>query len=79
MVGIDERIRGSKFYNFRGNFNGEKRRKLTHMNIKPELFGRFCSNFDMWLALMKISGILNFKIFAANLVAKNGESSQIWI
>ena len=51
----------------------------TKKVIKTELLGRFCSNFDKSSALMKGSGILNFKIFAATLAAKNGENSHICI
>ena len=51
----------------------------TKKVIKTELLGRFCSNFDMSSALMKGSGILNFKIFAATLAAKNGDNSHICI
>ena len=51
----------------------------TKKVIKTELLGRFCSNFDMSSALMKGSGKLSFKIFAATLAAKNGENSHVCI
>ena len=47
-----------------------KTEKITHMDIKIQLFGRFCTNFDMLRTLMKGSGILKIEILVVTLAAK---------
>ena len=69
MVGVDKKICDTEFQIFTATLVAKKA-KITHMDIKIQLFGRFCTDFDMLQTLMKGSGILKIEILVVTLAAK---------